>query len=142
MLPNAATTQGAPTTPTDTPAVARRAVPARRPVGDGGAVTAELAVALPAVVLVLAVLLVVGAGVMTTLRCGDGARAGARVAALGQPDADVAEVAARVAGDGAVVTVTRAPPWVTVTVRAGVAGSWFTAGPLVATGTATAWVEP
>lgn len=110
--------------------------------GDTGAVTAELALALPAVVLVVAVLLVTAAAASAQLRCADGARAGARVAALGQSDAEVAAVVQRVAGSGAVVEVHREPPWVEVIVTADLPGSWFTGGHLQAAAHATAWVEP
>jgi hypothetical protein len=104
-------------------------------------VTAELALALPAVLLVLVtVLLTVSVG-LTQLRCQDAARAGARVAALGVPDADVVAAAQHVGGGGTAVTVVREHPWVTVTVTAAVG-----AGRLGETfrldATATAWVEP
>ena len=119
---------------------ASRRFPAAR--GDRGAVTAELAIALPAVVLVLAVLLVTGAAAATQLRCADAARAGARVAALGQGDAQVAEVARRVGGATLVVAVERADPWVEVVVSTSTAGAWFTGGRLAVSASATAWVEP
>lgn len=109
---------------------------------DRGAITAELALALPAVVLVVAVLLVTAAAAATQLRCADAARAGARVAALGQPDAEVAAVARRLAGDRVAVEVVRDPPWVRVTVSASAPGSWFTAGSLGLSASATAWLEP
>lgn len=114
----------------------------RARVGDRGAITAELALALPAVVLVFAVLLVTAAAATAQLRCADAARAGARVAALGQSDAEVTEVARRLAGAGAEVRVHRGPPWVEVRVSAAVPGSWLTAGALGLSATATAWVEP
>ncbi|MCL3861373.1 TadE family type IV pilus minor pilin [Actinotalea sp. K2] len=104
--------------------------------------TAELAVTLPAVVLLLAVLLVTAAATTVQLRCADGARAGARVAALGQDDAQVAAVARRVAGDAVVVSVRREPPFVEVTVEGAVAPAWFTGGLLGLAATATAWDEP
>jgi len=117
---------------------------ARRLVGpwDRGAVTAELAVVLPAVVLVLAALLVTGSAAATQLRCADAARAGARVAALGESDAHVLDVARRVGGAAVVVAVDRAEPWVEVTVSSPTAGAWFTAGRLAVSASATAWVEP
>lgn len=102
----------------------------------------ELALALPAVVLVLAVLLVTAAAATTQLRCADGARAGARVAALGQSDADVVDVVHRIAGAAVRVEVHRDPPWVEVTVSAAVPGSWVTIGDLGLTTKATAWLEP
>ena len=109
---------------------------------DTGAVTAELALALPALVLVLAVVLVTAMATSAQLRAADGARAGARLAALGESDAEVVAVARRVAGAGAAVAVRRSPPWVEVTVTGRVTGAWFTGGPLTPSATATSWVEP
>lgn len=109
---------------------------------DRGAVTAELALALPALMLVVAVLLLTAGATSAQLRCADAARAGARVAALGQSDGEVAAVARQVAGRDVVVQVVRSPPWVEVTVTADLPGAWFTAGPLGLVGTSTAWVEP
>jgi hypothetical protein len=109
---------------------------------DRGAITAELALAMPAVVMVVAVLLVTASAATVQLRCADGARAAARVAALGESDAVVADVARRVAGSGVTVVVDRAGTWVDVTVAADVAGSWFTGGALGLSATSTAWVEP
>ena len=104
--------------------------------------TAELAVALPAVVLVLGVLLLTGAATAGQLRCADAARSAARLAALREPDAAVVAAARRVAGPGAVVEIVRESPWVEVTVSGALGGSWFTGGPVGLTGRATAWVEP
>lgn len=114
----------------------------RRAGDDSGAVTAELALALPAVVLVLAVLLVTASAAALQLRCADGARAGARLAAIGEPDAAVTEVARRVAGAGVDVSVSRSDPWVEVTVTASGPGAWFTGGGVDVAATATAWAEP
>lgn len=119
-----------------------RGVGAHGGADDRGAVTAELALALPAVMLVVAVLLLTAAATSAQMRCADGARAGARVAALGQSDAEIAAVVRRLAGRDAVVRVERSPPWVDVTVTADLPGSWFTAGPLGLMGRSTAWVEP
>lgn len=110
--------------------------------GDHGAVTAETAVALPAVVLVLAVVLTTGSAGVARLRCLDAARAAARVAAIGEADAGVAAVAERVAGGGATASVHRDGTWVEVTVTRSVPGSWFTGGRLTVSGSATAWAEP
>jgi len=109
---------------------------------ERGAVTAELALALPAVVLVLAVLLVTVGAATTRLRCADAARAAARVAALGQADREIVEVAQRIAGPGSPVTIVREPPWVEVTVAASVPGGWFSGGSVGLSASATAWAEP
>lgn len=114
---------------------------ARRP-GDEGTVTAELALALPTVLLVLVVLLVTVSAASARLRCEDAARTAARVAALGQSDEQVAAAAQHLAGPGASVVVVRDPPWVEVRVSAEVPGGWFSAGSLGLSSSASAWVEP
>lgn len=115
---------------------------ARHALPDRGAVTAEVALALPAVVLVLAVVLVTVAAGGAQLRCTDAARAGARAAAIGEPVEEVRAVARRVAGEGAVVVVRADAGWVEVEVSTSVPGAWFTGGRLAVTGTATARAEP
>ncbi len=119
-------------------AVAAGPVPRR----DAGSVTAELAVGLVGVVLVLALVLVGAAAAGARLRCQEAARTGARIAALGSPDADVQDAVRAVAGPDAAVEVVRDPPWVEVRVTGTVAGGWFTGGPLEVSGSATSWVEP
>jgi len=110
---------------------------------DRGSATVELAIALPAVVAVLGAVLAVGTAAAAHLSCADGARAGARQAALGSSDAEVVAVAQRVAGAGAAVAVDHDGVWVRVEVRRSAVG-WLdgVGGPLTATGSATAWVEP
>jgi Flp pilus assembly protein TadG len=109
--------------------------------GDAGSTTAEFAVALPAVVLLLAFLLTLVAAVTVRLQCDDAARAGARSAALGESDAVVVATAQRVAGGGD-VTVERADQWVTVTVGRTVVPGVAGAGGWRITGSATARAEP
>ena len=73
---------------------------------DRGAVTAEIAAALPALVLVvIAALWTLSLGLMQ-LRCADAAREAARAAARGDDPAVVRQVAEAVAPTGAVVEVT------------------------------------
>ena len=109
---------------------------------DRGSVTAELAVGLPAVVLLLAALLTVASTAIAQTRCTDAARAGARSAALGEPDVAVATTARRLAGPEASVAVSRSDEWVTVEVSSPVgSGSWG-GSPLRARATAVARVEP
>jgi len=103
---------------------------------DQGSVTAELAVALPAVVVVLLLVLGLGAASVAQVRTVDAARTAARLAAIGDDDGAIRAAAHRVAGAGAVVEVRREPPWVTVSVRSGVV-----VGVQVAA-SASAWVEP
>jgi Flp pilus assembly protein TadG len=84
-------------------------------------VTAETAVVLPVLLLVLAgavaAIVVVGA----QLRCVDAAREGARAAARGEPPAAVTEIVRRAAPAGAVVSVTRTGDEVRVAVAVDVA---------------------
>jgi len=103
---------------------------------EEGSVTAELAVALPVVVVALLLVLGVGAASAAQVRAVDAARTAARLAALGEPDAEVEQAARRLAGESSVVSVSREPPWVTVSVRARVlAGIEIAAS-------ASAWTEP
>lgn len=97
---------------------------------DAGMVTAELAVAFPAVVLVLAVCLAGLGAVVDQVRCVDAARLGARAAARGDPPARVRALAARAAPEGARVSIgsTRGEVRVVVTATtggwAGLVPSW------------------
>lgn len=108
---------------------------------EQGSVTAELAVGLPVVVLLIALLASLAAAGVTELRCEAAARAGAREAALGSDDGTVRSTAARVAGAGAAVEIARAGEWTTVRVSAGVSlGPWV--APLRVGGTAVGKEEP
>ena len=84
-------------------------LPGKRPDRDGrrsrGAVTAELALAFPAVVLALLLAVAVGQVVIAQVRCTDAARVGAREAARGETDAVVIRQAQRVGPPGAQVDV-------------------------------------
>lgn len=128
---------------------ATTARPARRPRlllwdslrrDDHGAVTAELAVALPAVVLVLLALLAVVVAGVTQVRVVDAARAGARAASAGEDAGRVRDLVAQTAGPSATSTLDSGGVWVTVTVRSPVTGSWFS-GPFTVSATATARLE-
>lgn len=107
-----------------------------------GSVTAEFAIALPALVVLLTAVLTLAASATAQMRCVDAARVAARAVALGDDDATVRQAVQAVAGDDAQVLVTPAEEWVTVEVSAPVVGGWFSAVPLRATGTALARVEP
>jgi Flp pilus assembly protein TadG len=91
---------------------------------DGGMATAELAVVLPALVLVVAAALTAVSVLLAQLRCVDAAREGARAAARGEPVDVVRSAAARVAPAAATVAVGTEGEDVRVTVsaRAGRAG--------------------
>lgn len=109
---------------------------------DRGAVTAELALALPAVILVVAVLLATGSASLAQLRCVDAARTVARMVAVGHTGAEVRTTATRVAGAEVEVEVVRDGEWVDVIVRRHVAGAWFTGGPLALSARASTLDEP
>ncbi len=105
-------------------------------------VTAETAVVLPVLLLVLAA--AVGAVVLVgaQLRCVDAAREGVRAAARGESAATVADLAGRSAPDGAVVTTGTAGDRVSVTVSARVQPVGPLPLGLAVSATATALVEP
>ena len=111
---------------------------------DAGSVTAELVVALPALLLTLcAALWGVGAGA-AQLRCLDAAREGARTAARGEPPAEVIAAARRAAPAGALVQLSKSRDLVRVSVSAAVSplGVLARRAPaLHVSGTATAAVE-
>ena len=84
-------------------------------------VTAETAVVLPVLLLVLAGAVAAVVVVGAQLRCVDAAREGARAAARGEPVAAVTEIVRRAAPAGAAVVVTRTGDEVRVDVRADLA---------------------
>ncbi|MGO4583659.1 TadE family type IV pilus minor pilin [Arthrobacter sp. 2RAF6] len=92
------------------------------PERDHGAVTAEFAVALPAVLLLLALLLAGSAAGITQLRLEEAARAGARALARGDGHAAVDGIVRRLAGDAASAVVSEDGEWINVTVSARVVG--------------------
>ncbi len=104
-----------------------------------GTVTAEFAVALPAVMLLLALLLAGSAAGVTQLRFEEAARAGARALARGEGAAAVDGIVRRLAGESAVSAVADDGGWLSVTVSGRVPGS---VGSLVPwTLTARAWAR-
>ncbi|MGI8680747.1 MAG: TadE family type IV pilus minor pilin [Mycobacteriales bacterium] len=111
---------------------------------ETGSVTAELVVALPALLLTLsAAIWGVGAGA-AQVRCLDAAREGARTAARGEPPAEVLAAARRAAPAGATIRVRRNGDLVRVSVAASVAPLGMLAGrapALHVSGAATADVE-
>jgi hypothetical protein len=90
---------------------------------DAGMVTAELAVAIPAVVLVLVACLAGLAAAVDQIRCVDAARLGGRAAARGDSPARVLELTRAGAPPGAEVSVSRHGGDAVVTVRVR-AGGW------------------
>ena len=96
------------------------AVQPRAPTGknsESGMATAEFAVVLPAVVLVLALSLGALGLAWDQIRCVDAARAGARAASRGDSKGAVLMVASRAAPSGALVTVDSSGELVRVTVE-------------------------
>ncbi|MDQ1060124.1 hypothetical protein QFZ23_004025 [Arthrobacter globiformis] len=87
-----------------------------------GAVTAEFAVALPAVLLLLAMLLAGSAAGITQLRLEDAARAGARALARGEDPAAVDGIVRKLAGPSASSALVPGGEWMSVTVSDRAAG--------------------
>ena len=102
--------------------------------GDRGSVTVELAVALPAIMILLLTGLAAVNAVATNMRCVDAAREAARAAARGESREVVHSVAVRAAPPGATVEVggSREEVRVTVSARAGRVGGLLPAFPVSA----------
>lgn len=119
----------------------RRRQGSRRRQGESGSVTAELALALPTLMLIIAVGIWMQSAVALQARCQDAARAGARAAARGDPDGAIRAALGAALPAGAQVGIQRGGSQVTVSVRASVpvpgALSWLLAQPSVS-GSATA----
>lgn len=119
-------------------------MPPRRPTPDRGSVTAETAVLLPVLLVVLAAAVWVLAALSAQLRCVDAARAGARDAARGETSEVVRATAQRLSPDGAVVVTAPNGDLVEVRVTAQIRpfGSLLRVLPAVTvSGRATAAVE-
>jgi len=108
---------------------------------ENGAVTAEFAVALPAVVLLLAFLLAGGAAGITQLRLEDAARAGVRAMARGETTDSVEGIVKRLAGQGVASSVIDDGEWVTVTASSPVGGALGPIIPWTLKASASAWSE-
>jgi hypothetical protein len=97
----------------------RRARASRRvPARQRGSITAETAVAFPALVVVLATALWGVSAAAAQVACVDAARAGARAAARGEPPPEVRAEVLRAAPPNADVSLTRDPTTTRVVVRA------------------------
>jgi Flp pilus assembly protein TadG len=108
---------------------------------DRGAVTAETAVVLPALMAVLVLLLSGVAGGMTQLRLEEAARAGAREVMRGEPPATVEATVQRIAGSHAAVELAADGRWTTVAVSASVPGVLGDVLPLQLAASASALAE-
>ena len=89
----------------------------RRGRGSAGFVTAETAVVLPALMLVMAVVLTLARAAAIDSAAQDAAAVAARAAARGEPDDAVRRLATRFAPNSATVSVTRGGGVVRVSVR-------------------------
>nr|WP_262386943.1 TadE family type IV pilus minor pilin [Streptomyces sp. TRM49041] len=85
----------------------RRGGPGGRSRADRGSVTAEAALAMPALVLFTLALLWGLVAAAAQIQCVDAARAGARAAARSEPEASALDTARAAAPDGARVTLRR-----------------------------------
>lgn len=119
-----------------------RARPASRcpPGRERGSATAELALTLPVVALVLGALLFAMSAGVAQLRCQDAARVAARAISLGVDPASARGAAAAAAGAGAQVRSEADSGWVAVTVSRELALVGL--GSVTVTGSASAPVEP
>ncbi|MFD0758163.1 TadE family type IV pilus minor pilin [Arthrobacter ulcerisalmonis] len=97
--------------------------PAAQPAAQRGSVTAEFAVALPAVVALLAMLLAGAAAGGTQLRLEESARAGARALARGEDPGRVQQIVSTLAGGTASATISTSGEWSSVTVTDRVGGA-------------------
>ncbi|MEV7575377.1 TadE family type IV pilus minor pilin [Pseudarthrobacter sp. NPDC089323] len=102
-----------------------------------GAVTAEFAVVLPAVLALLAMLLAGAAAGATQLRIEEGARAGARALARGEDPARVERTVRTLAGGTAAATVAAEGGWYSITVTDRVGGPLGSSLPWILTARAS-----
>ena len=112
---------------------------------ERGSVTAETAIVLPViVVMLLAASWAIGL-VVAQIRCTDAARDVARAVARGEPEEDARRIGLRAAPSGSEVAITRTGDDVTVLVSHAVALDWPVLGPVSAVdleARATVQVEP
>lgn len=106
-----------------------------------GSVTAELAVVLPAVTVLLALLLLSVSTGLLQLRLEEGARAGARAMARGDSPGQVTAVVSHVAGDRVSTTIGSSGGYGTVTVQGRAGGALSGLVPWTQTAQATAKLE-
>ena len=106
-----------------------------------GAVTAEFAVTLPAVLLLLAMLLSGASAGVTQLRLEEGARAGARALARGEDSAAVERIVHTLTGGSASAAVSADGEWLDVTVTGRVGGPLGSAIPWLLTARASTRAE-
>jgi Flp pilus assembly protein TadG len=120
---------------------AGRCTPAHGP-GERGSVTAEFAVVLPAVVVVLAFLLAGAAAGAAQLNVEKAAQAAVRQLGRGESETAAAHTVRSIAGDGATLASGSGGGWVTVHVTAQVSGPWPGFGGWTLEAQATGPAEP
>ncbi|WP_307843231.1 TadE family type IV pilus minor pilin [Arthrobacter sp. MSA 4-2] len=108
---------------------------------ERGSVTAEMAVALPVLVLLLGVLLGAATVGVAQLRLEEAARAGAREIARGETRASVEATVRRLAGPGAGLDVAGDGGWTSVTVATQVQGPFLNLLEIRLSATASGWSE-
>jgi len=84
---------------------------------EKGAITAEFATTLPAVMVLLAVVIALAAAFGTQFRVSDAARAGARLFAINDDKAGVNSLVAQLVGGQPNVDISQNGPWATVRVE-------------------------
>jgi len=110
---------------------------------EKGAITAEFATTLPAVMALLAVIIALAAAFGTQYRVSDAARVGARLAAIGAEDSQIEAAISRSVGAlPEPPTIHREGEWVTIRVRKSLRVGPLWLSPLGVSATATAWLEP
>jgi hypothetical protein len=109
---------------------------------EKGAVTAEFATALPAVMVIFAIVIAMAAAFGTQFRVSDAARTGARLVAMRAESGRIRTSIIQIAGGQPEVSISQAGSWATVKVKRSLhlGPIWLT--PLSVTGIATSWVEP
>jgi len=109
---------------------------------EKGAVTAELATTLPAVMALLAVVIALAAAFGTQFRVSDAARTGARLAAIGAEYVAIRSSIIGIVGGNPAIEISRDEDWATVQVRQSIRVGPLWLGPLTVSASATAWLEP
>ena len=84
---------------------------------DRGSATAETAIVLPGVVMMVALLILTGLGLGAQVRLESAARAAAREMARGESDQSAVATARRISGEDVAVTISADGAWVSVQVR-------------------------
>jgi len=109
---------------------------------ERGAVTAELAVALPAVVLLLITILAIAAAFGTQMRVSDAARTGARLYSIGRSQPEVKSQVIQIAGANSTINIAQDGEWATISVKRPVSLGPANLGIFTLSAEAVVWIEP